>query len=70
MVTLEELPLYSPDFNPIKQAFHVLKMWIWRHQFDADMFRSFGTFLEYAVEAVGGIYAREHFAKSGYDVGQ
>lgn len=26
------LPPYSPDFNPIEQAFHSLKAWLRRHE--------------------------------------
>lgn len=70
LVTLEELPPYSPDFNPIEQAFHVLKMWTRRHQDQAALFDNFGDYLEVAVEAAGGIHAKAHFGKSGYDVGQ
>jgi transposase len=29
------LPPYSPDFNPIEQAFHSLKAWLRRHEADA-----------------------------------
>ncbi|KAF8835085.1 hypothetical protein BDN67DRAFT_861763, partial [Paxillus ammoniavirescens] len=26
------LPPYSPDFNPIEQAFHSIKAWLHRHE--------------------------------------
>ncbi|KAA1475513.1 hypothetical protein DENSPDRAFT_745237, partial [Dentipellis sp. KUC8613] len=26
------LPPYSPDFNPIEQAFHSIKAWLRRHE--------------------------------------
>ncbi|KAF9228304.1 hypothetical protein BS17DRAFT_692386 [Gyrodon lividus] len=26
------LPPYSPDFNPIEQAFHSIKTWLCRHE--------------------------------------
>ncbi|KIJ06257.1 hypothetical protein PAXINDRAFT_42007, partial [Paxillus involutus ATCC 200175] len=29
------LPPYSPDFNPIEQAFHSIKMWLHRHEAEA-----------------------------------
>lgn len=29
------LPPYSPDFNPIEQAFHSVKAWLRRHEADA-----------------------------------
>jgi transposase len=29
------LPPYSPDFNPIEQAFHSLKAWLRRHEAEA-----------------------------------
>lgn len=69
-VQLEFLPPYSPDLNPIEQAFHVLKMWLRRHCQLLDRFPSFQSFLRYGVEEVGGAWAREHFIKSGYNCGQ
>ena len=56
--------------NPIEQAFHVLNIWIRRHQEETALFSNFGAFLEMAVEAAGGIHAKKHFAKSGYNVSQ
>ena len=29
------LPPYSPDFNPIEQAFHSIKSWLRRHEAQA-----------------------------------
>ncbi|KAF8804698.1 hypothetical protein BYT27DRAFT_7106901, partial [Phlegmacium glaucopus] len=29
------LPPYSPDFNPIEQAFHSIKAWLRRHESQA-----------------------------------
>ena len=29
------LPPYSPDFNPIEQAFHTIKSWLRRHEAQA-----------------------------------
>jgi hypothetical protein len=29
------LPPYSPDFNPIEQAFHSIKAWLRRHEAEA-----------------------------------
>jgi transposase len=29
------LPPYSPDFNPIEQAFHSIKAWLRRHEAQA-----------------------------------
>ena len=29
------LPPYSPDFNPIEQAFHSMKAWLRRHESEA-----------------------------------
>ncbi|KAG1842364.1 hypothetical protein DFJ58DRAFT_665919, partial [Suillus subalutaceus] len=34
------LPPYSPDYNPIKQAFHSIKAWLHHHEaevIDADV---------------------------------
>jgi hypothetical protein len=34
-VKLVYLPPYSPDFNPIEQAFHSIKAWLRRHEAEA-----------------------------------
>jgi len=31
------LPPYSPDFNPIEQAFHSIKAWLRRHEAEATL---------------------------------
>jgi len=31
------LPPYSPDFNPIEQAFHTIKAWLRRHEAQATL---------------------------------
>lgn len=48
-ITIEYLPLYSPDLEPIEQTFNVLKAWIRRHVDEHKAFVDFGWFLVYAV---------------------
>jgi hypothetical protein len=31
------LPPYSPDFNPIEQAFHSIKAWLCQHEVEATL---------------------------------
>lgn len=63
------LPPYSPDFNPIKLSFSVLKAWVRRYgteiwpTFDGD----FGEFLRYAVmRSQCDRFATHHFRHSTY----
>ena len=49
-ILLEYLPPYSPDFNPIEEAFAELKAWIRRNYVLADGFESFDMFLNAALE--------------------
>ena len=48
-VILKFLPLYSPDFNPIKVIFKDLKAWIKRNYALASDFKSFNIFLEFVI---------------------
>jgi transposase len=45
-VRLEFLPPYSPDFNPIEEAFAELKAWMRKNNTLADGFETFEGFLE------------------------
>jgi DDE superfamily endonuclease len=56
------LPPYSPDLNPIEEAFAELKAWCKKHRTEAERM-GFEEFLEYAMENMkdGG---RGHFARS------
>ena len=51
-IKLEYLPPYSPDFNPIEEAFAELKAWIRRNYVLADGFESFDLFLNVALESM------------------
>ena len=56
------LPPYSPDLNPIEEAFAELKAWCRKHHSDArDM--DFEPFLEHAMTSVKD-GARGHFSRS------
>lgn len=64
-ITVEYLPPYSPDFNPIEQTFNVLKAWIRRHIDEARGYEDFGWFLVHAVKhSISD--AQAHFVKAGY----
>ena len=57
-VLLEYLPPYSPNLNPIKTLFVVLKAWIRRNADLSDIFVEggrFGEFLDLAIRAQEGI---------------
>jgi transposase len=45
-VRLEFLPPYSPDFNPIEEAFAELKAWLRKNNTLASSFDDFEGFLE------------------------
>jgi transposase len=48
-VVLAFLPPYSPDFNPIEEAFAELKAWLRTNYTLADNYASFDEFLNRAV---------------------
>ena len=53
-VKWEYLPPYSPDFNPIEEAFAELKAWI-RHNYAlAEGYTSFEGFLDLALRSMAG----------------
>ena len=62
-VTLEFLPPYSPDYNPIEESFAELKAWMKRNQVLADCFppEEFGQSLHLAVQHLMGRQGT-HFA--------
>jgi len=49
---LEYLPPYSPDYNPIEEAFAELKAWIKRNQTLVENFASFNQFLEAGLNSM------------------
>jgi len=52
-VLLEYLPPYSPDYNPIEEAFAELKQWLKKNNVLADGYESFDGFLHAALEQLG-----------------
>lgn len=53
-VRLEYLPPYSPDFNPIEEAFAELKAWIKKNYALMEVYDTFDQFLERALRYMGG----------------
>ena len=53
-VHLEYLPSYSPDFNPIEEAFAELKAWIKKNYALMEVYDTFDQFLECALWYMGG----------------
>jgi transposase len=51
---LEYLPPYSPDFNPIEEAFAELKAWMKKNYQLADNYETFEEFLHVAVRQQQG----------------
>lgn len=45
-IRLEYLPPYSPDYNPIEEAFAEMKAWMRKNYALADTFDRFEGFLE------------------------
>ena len=48
-IRLEYLPPYSPDYNPIEEAFAEMKAWMRKNYALADTFNSFEGFLDAAL---------------------
>jgi Transposase and inactivated derivatives len=48
-VVLTFLPPYSPDFNPIEEAFAELKAWMRKNYLLQDSYEEFEGFLEAAI---------------------
>jgi transposase len=48
-VLLEYLPPYSPDLNPIEEAFAELKQWLKKNYILADAYDDFEAFLNAAL---------------------
>lgn len=60
------LPPYSPDYNPIKEFFSVLKAWLKRHHKDLTIV-NFKDYLTFTVEAYSNNNTAEaHFSHAGY----
>lgn len=65
-ILLQFLPPYSPDYNPIEATFKDLKAWLQKNYTLADDFKSFGSFLEFAIEHIDNGNIRGHFREAGY----
>ena len=62
-VVLAYLPPYSPDFNPIEEAFAQLKAWIQKNRILASQFEIFEEFLWLGLQSLKD-KARDHFARA------
>lgn len=60
------LPLYSPDMNPIEEAFHFMKTWLRRHEREALDPAARPWLIHQASMAVEGHLARLWFHNCGY----
>ena len=71
-VVVDYLLLYSPDFNPIKEYFGVLKKFIKKkcHENEDLIAREFQMFLEWCVDVVGddADIAESHFRYEGLSI--
>lgn len=63
-IRLEYLPPYSPDFNPIEEAFAELKAWMKKNYVLADSFESLRGFLELGLTQMS-MKAGKHFRSCG-----
>ena len=63
-VRLEYLPPYSPDYNPIEEAFAELKAWMKKNYTLADLFESLKGFLELELTHMS-LKAGKHFRSCG-----
>ena len=59
-IILAFLPPYSPDLNPIEEAFAQLKAWVQKNRSMADNFDTYEGFLRCALEALK-MRAKGHF---------
>ena len=46
------LPLYSPDFSPIEQAFHSVKALLWRHEAEAVLPKAHPWLIQQAAMSI------------------
>jgi transposase len=51
-VVIEFLPPYSPDFNPIEEAFAELKAWMKKHYLLQEGYTEFEGFLNAAIKSM------------------
>jgi len=60
------LPPYSPDFNPIEQAFHSVKAWLRRHEAQAVLPQVRPWLIQQAAMSVTVEDAEGWILNSGY----
>jgi transposase len=53
-VILLYLPPYSPDFNPIEEAFSELKAWMKKNYLLAAMYPAYDGFIQRGLESLSG----------------
>jgi transposase len=53
-IRLEYLPPYSPDFNPIEEAFAELKAWMKKNYMLAEGFESLKGFIDAGLRNLSG----------------
>lgn len=58
---LKYLPAYSPDFNPIEQAFSIMKAHLRRNCRDTSLFA-----MDRAISSIGADFAASFYRASGY----
>jgi transposase len=63
---VEFLPPYSPDFNPIEEAFSAIKAWIRRHAKDYEHIDDAHVLLEDACSRIDYQHAIRYFRDCGY----
>jgi transposase len=63
------LPPYSPDFNPIEQAFHSLKSWLRRHEAQAINPECRPWLIHQAILSISVEDAEGWIGNSGYSFG-
>jgi transposase len=60
------LPPYSPDLNPIEQAFHLVKAWLRRHEAEAVLPEARPWLIQQAIMSVTVEDAEGWILNSGY----
>ena len=62
-VVLAYLSSYSPDFNPIEEAFAQLKAWIQKNRILASQFETFEEFLRLGLQSLKD-KTKDHFKRA------
>lgn len=60
------LPPYSPDLNPIEQAFAFVKAWLRRHEVEGRNPAAIPWLIHQAMDSITPELAREWASNSGY----